>query len=236
VSTQNEEGFREIQLNGKQLVFLFMAATVVSVVIFLCGVMVGRGARPERVAAEEVAAAEIAADPGTATPAAAQPAAPVTEPPAPADELTYAERLQKDTPPKETLKPAAPPAQMPAPPSVMAEPSPAVRPATPPESGKTATNRTLQTVTAQNTGISASDPKGPGFAVQVAALDDRQSADTLARQLVAKGYPAFVMDPVKGAPVSKYRVRVGKYKSRKDAEAISTRLETVEQFKPWIAR
>ena len=34
----NDEGFREIQLNGKQLVFLFMAATVVSVVIFLCGV------------------------------------------------------------------------------------------------------------------------------------------------------------------------------------------------------
>ena len=37
-----DEGFHEIQLNGKQLVFLFMAATVVSVVIFLCGVLVGR--------------------------------------------------------------------------------------------------------------------------------------------------------------------------------------------------
>ena len=41
----SDEGFREIQLNGKQLVFLFMAATVVSVVIFLCGVLVGRGVR-----------------------------------------------------------------------------------------------------------------------------------------------------------------------------------------------
>ena len=39
----SDEGFHEIQLNGKQLVFLFMAATVVSVVIFLLGVMVGRG-------------------------------------------------------------------------------------------------------------------------------------------------------------------------------------------------
>jgi len=44
----SDEGFHEIQLNGKQLVFLFMAATVVSVVIFLCGVMVGRGVRAER--------------------------------------------------------------------------------------------------------------------------------------------------------------------------------------------
>ena len=41
---QQDEGFHEIQLNGKQLVFLFMAATVIVVVIFLCGVMVGRGA------------------------------------------------------------------------------------------------------------------------------------------------------------------------------------------------
>ena len=43
-----DDAFHEIQLNGKQLVFLFMAATVVSVVIFLCGVLVGRGVRAER--------------------------------------------------------------------------------------------------------------------------------------------------------------------------------------------
>ena len=43
-----DDGFHEIQLNGKQLVFVFMAATVVSVVIFLCGVLVGRGVRVDR--------------------------------------------------------------------------------------------------------------------------------------------------------------------------------------------
>src|SRR6187551_679042 len=47
-SHPTDDGFHEIQLNGKQLVFLFMAATVVSVVIFLCGVLVGRGVRAER--------------------------------------------------------------------------------------------------------------------------------------------------------------------------------------------
>jgi hypothetical protein len=46
----NDEGFREIQLNGKQLVFLFMAATVILVVSFLFGVLVGRGVHtPETV-------------------------------------------------------------------------------------------------------------------------------------------------------------------------------------------
>ena len=40
-----DDGFHEIQLNGKQLVFLGMATTLVSVVIFLCGVLVGRGVK-----------------------------------------------------------------------------------------------------------------------------------------------------------------------------------------------
>ena len=53
--SQND-AFHEIQLNGKQLVFLFMAATVVSVVIFLCGVLVGRGVRVERGSSVENAA------------------------------------------------------------------------------------------------------------------------------------------------------------------------------------
>jgi cell division protein FtsN len=244
VSTQTtDESFREIQLNGKQLVFLFMAATVVSVVIFLCGVLVGRGARPERTPAQEVAAAEIAPDPGASPPPAAQGAAPpaslATDPPAPADELTYAERLQKDTPPKETLKTA--PAVSPDPPS---RPASAIRPeskAARPTQGSTplpnsAAPRTPPAANTRNTAVASSDPGGPGFAVQVAAYADRRDADTLARQLMAKGYPAFVMDPVKGGPKALYRVRVGKYKTLKDAQTVSTRLETAEQFNPWIAR
>ena len=72
----SDDGFREIQLNGKQLVFLFMAATVVSVVIFLCGVLVGRGARSDRAPEQEVATADIAADPGAAPALAAQTSTP----------------------------------------------------------------------------------------------------------------------------------------------------------------
>ena len=221
----NDEGFREIQLNGKQLVFLFMAATVVSVVIFLCGVLVGRGVRPDRAPEQAIATAGIAADSDLAQAPHATPA-PAAEPPVPADELSYPDRLQHDMPPQETLKQAVPP-QVQEPPPVAVEPAPrpSVRPPAP-----------ERPPIAPNTASGPSDPSGPGFAVQVAAYKDRREADTLARQLVAKGYPAFVMDPVKGAPSAMYRVRVGKYGNRKEAEAISTRLETVEQFKPWIAR
>src|SRR5262245_60468390 len=60
----SDEGFHEIQLNGKQLVFLFMAATVVSVVIFLCGVMVGRGVvRAQQIADLASAATAVPTDP-----------------------------------------------------------------------------------------------------------------------------------------------------------------------------
>ena len=59
-----DEGVHEIQLNGKQLVFLFMAATVVAVVIFLSGVMVGRGVRPARVDVA-TAASDAPVDPTT---------------------------------------------------------------------------------------------------------------------------------------------------------------------------
>src|SRR5215210_5899325 len=96
----SDEGFHEIQLNGKQLVFLFMAATVVSVVIFLCGVLVGRGVRVERGTVADAAALNEspAADPdvesrsASIAPGGSDPTTAAAPPPT-ADALTYPERL-----------------------------------------------------------------------------------------------------------------------------------------------
>src|SRR5574342_318657 len=102
-----DEGVHEIQLNGKQLVFLFMASTVVAVVIFLCGVMVGRGVRAQRPALE--AAVEAASDPTAIGPPAvpAAPAAAVTSnaPVAAQETLTYPNRLEGQEPVEEKLRP-----------------------------------------------------------------------------------------------------------------------------------
>ena len=54
-----DDAFHEIQLNGKQLVFLFMVTTVVLAVAFLSGVFVGRGVRLERAASLTEAGAGI---------------------------------------------------------------------------------------------------------------------------------------------------------------------------------
>jgi cell division septation protein DedD len=270
-----DEELHEIQLNGKQLVFLFMAATVVAVVIFLCGVMVGRG-----VPAPRGALIADARDAGADPTAVAQEASPVSitgsdnTPVTVGETLTYTERLEDPNPVAETLKPAAEPAAATAEPAPLLEPAvakapapvPATRvaaapavvaPKTPvakppvaiapkasppapasaaaaaaasaPERAPAPAPATSSAPTAADT--TAGEPAGNGFVVQVAAVRTRTDADAMARRLSAKGYPAFVT--TSGA---NFRVRVGKYDDRHDAESVAGRLEKEEQFKPWITR
>jgi cell division septation protein DedD len=74
----------------------------------------------------------------------------------------------------------------------------------------------------------------PGaWIVQVVSLQDRAGANAIARRLAAKGYPAFVLDPAAGGPRI-YRVQVGGFADKNDAEQASRRLERDEQFKPFV--
>ena len=108
-----DEGFHEIQLSGKQIVFLFMATTVVSVVIFLCGVLVGRGVQAQRPDRDDRAAAEAsAAAADTAVPAGTG---------AGTGTLTYPKRLESDKPVAEKLNP--PPAVTPPPAAAASAPA-----------------------------------------------------------------------------------------------------------------
>ena len=216
-----DEGFHEIQLNGKQLVFLFMAATVVSVVIFLCGVLVGRGVRAERGAdlasstsADANASATTPQQPATApapAPAGSDPTAAAAPPPAAADDLSYFNRLEQQKAPPEQLKPAA---EKPATPAERA-PTPAPAAAPPP--------------------TAPPDASAPGYAVQIAALNVRSEAEAIAKRLASKGYAAYVLAPANGTP-SVYRVRVGKFNTRREADVVAAKLKREEQFNPWVTR
>jgi cell division septation protein DedD len=226
-STTHDEGFHEIQLNGKQLVFLFMAVTVVSVVIFLCGVLVGRGFRGETtLAATEGAVTDLAAADVIPPPPAAAPgttATPTTE----GETLTYAERLASGTPPAETVRPAAAaaPRREESPPVAKKPPAPAPAASAPPPAPASGASGA----------VAPAEPSGPGFAIQVAALRERGEADAVANRLIGKGYTAYVMAPPPGSPAV-YRVRVGKFRERREADEVATRLQEEEQFKPWIVR
>ena len=71
--------------------------------------------------------------------------------------------------------------------------------------------------------------------MQIAALNVRSEADAIAKRLASKGYSAYVLPPASGTP-SVYRVRVGKFPTRREAESIAAKLQKEEQFKPWITR
>ena len=208
-----DDGFHEIQLNGKQLVFLFMAATVVSVVIFLCGVLVGRGVRAERAtspADATISAVEPAPQgaPEATPPAGSDPTAAAAPPTV--DDLSYFNRLGKTNAPVEDLKPA----------SADANPSAAAG-ANAPASARQAAPTPA--------------PAGEGYVIQVAALREHGDADAIARRLSSKGYSAFVVAPGAATPTM-YRVRVGRFKTKREAEAVASKLQKEEQFKPWITR
>lgn len=225
-----DEGRHEIQLNGKQLVFLFMASTIVAVVIFLCGVMVGRGVRAQRPADTIEASIDPAADPtavSTTTPAPAAQATATTgnTPVASQEILTYPSRLEGQEPAEEKLKDPTRP-EPPAPKALALKAAPAAT-ATSPASQ-------LRDATPPSPDVSG-EPAGKGFVVQVAAVNDRREAESIARRLSGKGYPSFVTSPSNGTP-KMFRVRIGKYPTRREAETIAARLEKEDQFKPWITR
>ena len=207
-----EDGFHEIQLSGKQLIFLLMMTTSVLVFTFLCGVLVGRGVTAERGLASDV----TSSSPTASTPStpAADAGPPAAEPPAPPpdDELSYHSRLQNAPVQEKKPEPAAEPP---------AVPPPAQKPAAsePPRAGAD---------------VPTSGKPGTWF-VQVHALQNRAAASDIVKGLIAKGYPAYLENPAPGAPAI-YRVRIGRYGDRSEADQVARRLQKEEQFKPEVRR
>ncbi len=273
--TVQDEGFHEIQLNGKQVVFLFMAATVVSVVIFLCGVLVGRGVRVDRPAVADLGPVTAQVETSPPTPASATPAAATPSgsdprsaaPPPDTDDLSYFNRLETKTQPRENLKAAVekrlakvdgvetvpmsavvpPEKAKPAPEKIDAKTEkakpekPKPEPPKPELTVKTVAEKPVPLLApapapvAPAAAAPADEPAGSGFAVQIAALNVRGEAEAIAKRLSSKGYSAYVLVPSNGTP-SVFRVRIGKFPTRHEAETVAAKLKKEEQFNPWVTR
>ncbi len=207
-----DESFREIQLSGKQLIALFMAAAVVLIGTFLSGVMVGRGVRAQREPA-------ISADAAQASGGAVDPTAPLT----PVKPAPQAE------PQVQAAPPPTPPPQVNEPPSLYArgEAKPAAAPAAAPGAGADGKPKEVP--------VAAAAPGGTEYFVKVVAYRTKAEADRMTARLSNKGYAAYVT-PVTGKGAALYSVRVGKFSTRQEAEAAKRRLEQEEQLKPSIAR
>jgi hypothetical protein len=220
-----DDGFHEIQLSGKQLVFLFIVTTTVIVVVFLCGVKVGRGARAAQGEEPDPVGVAAATSPATAQPSSDS-GAPPADPPAPADEappnLDYPDLLKSGSPaPDSKLKPQ--PDRSP-----VAEPPPAARPERVAEAPRPAP-------AAESAGVPSAGRAGT-WAVQVIATRDRNIATSIVKRLVAKDYPAFLVNPPAGSGPAYYKVHVGRFTDRGEAEQVSQRIKKEEQFQSWITR
>ncbi len=221
-----ESGVREIQLSGKQLVFLFMASVVLVVVVFLLGVSVGRGARQsrpgpasgDRCGRSTPDPAPIAAPPGT---------------PASASDLSYHERLSGAAGPAKRADAGAGPGSAATPPAtpVTTTSAPASSAETPrasdpaPPAPPTASGQTPVPAEAATTKTPPSSkpplaPPGSWF-VQVESYRSKDLADALVAKLKTKGYDAFIVD----VPKPLLHVRVGPYPQRSVADGVAVQLK-----------
>jgi cell division septation protein DedD len=246
VTSTRDDSFHEIQLNGKQLVFLFMVAIVVSSVIFLCGVLVGRGVRTGRTELAEARAVEDASRGDVAPGARPAPAASADSdprsaaPPPAVSDLSSFDRLERANPSADASKSDGPaPDRRQAAKDKDAAKSKDSKPVEAPpkqaaEQPKPAPSSSADPAPA----ASKADAAAPAsaFVVQVAAMNVRSDAEARAKRLAAKGYSAYVEAPTPASP-NVYRVRIGPFKSQREAQTTAERLQKEENVKqPWVTR
>lgn len=191
---------------AKQVVFVFMAATVAAVVVFLCGVLVGRGVPPPVSVGADPA---IGMGPKDLTPATL--GVPRSEPSAGAavsEGLDYHRILTG-----ESRVPGADPSVDPLAPAGLQLP-PDLKHVAPPRA----------------------ESPGGGYYVQVVSLSEAGAGQIIVDRLIAKGLPALLLPPADGALMALYRVRVGPYAQRAEAERVSERIETEDGFTPLVVR
>jgi cell division septation protein DedD len=225
----SDEAFQEVQLSGKQLVFLVMAGAVVLVVIFLLGVMVGRGVRDATGGSATPVTESTAAAPAEA---ASQTPPPPTTPSA--SDNDYYKMLTGGS--GQAVEPPVAPPEVPASkdapaaaPVSASTPPPAPAPAKPnaaaPKSDAT-TKPGDKPVPAAKAASAAKPPAVAGtFYVQVSAPKTREAADAIIAQLKTKGHDARVLVPGPNTPGALYKVQVGPFTQRADADHAKAILE-----------
>jgi cell division septation protein DedD len=67
------------------------------------------------------------------------------------------------------------------------------------------------------------------------ATREQSVATDMVKKLSGKGYPAFLVNPVPGAQPF-YKVQVGRYNDRAEAERVSARIKKETRFQSWILR
>lgn len=107
------------------------------------------------------------------------------------------------------------------------EPSPPTPPSTPARTAPSAPKPP------RTPAVAAPPPSGASIAVQVGAFAERGSAEQLRGELLKDGIPAYVAaGAASGSP--RWRVRVGPYRSREDADRMAAQLKFERSLPTWV--
>jgi len=206
-----EKSYYEIQLDNKQLILVFLAALTLCVLIFVLGVMVGKGQKEaEMAAATKPESTPARTEPDLNVPE--QPKETVTTRPEP-------QKPEKKSAPKATTEPAKndgfygldqsdEPQK-----GLEPEKKPAVAKSEPPQAAPT--------------------PAPVRFTVQLMATESKTKAQEQVRYLKARGYSPFMsVKETKNGAV--YKVRVGKYPDTASAKEMAVRLKQNLKLEPWV--
>ena len=239
----HDDGFSDLQLTRKQTVFLIVASMVVLSVAFITGVLVGRGVKggmpPALYSEASVAEGPVPDDlppPPPVQTGNADSADGIVK-----EAVTYPDRLTERSPGAEALSetPGVRNESVPMDGGGAGTPTPEATPAgtaTEPATASAKASAVAARTAPTPAPVAAfAEPAGTGMAVQVSAYRNRREAEAMAGRLSAKGYAAYVMAPAPGAP-NLFRVRIGKFTTRADADRVVARLKREERLDPWIVR
>ncbi len=208
---KNKE-FRELQFSSTQLVFVFLAILVLGVFIFLLGVSVGK--KQVQLSAEAGVPGQLKAEKVAEKPTlpAESGAGEIQKELKSHQQAKQEEAKQAAGGQKPAVKPEAPAAK---------EKTGEAKPLT---ETKKASETKAKAETEKPAVKVAESKKGAQFYIQVGALGDRDAASTYAKKLEKEGFPALVLDPLPMDKKAVFRVRVGPYESKEEADAVRTKL------------
>ncbi|HSP06988.1 MAG TPA: SPOR domain-containing protein [Acidobacteriota bacterium] len=240
-----EKSYYEIQLDNKQLILVFLAGVTVCVLVFILGVMVGKGKKEaEMVSASRNEITPVKPQPDLSQPQEIQPAAEQAKTPAdqgthknkkgePAGQQQVAatqpskgdgmvyddlDKTDKEAPLTPKPQPAAPAKQT----TADALKDVASKTQEPP----------AETAPPDN---NASKNGGTRYTVQVMATGSKEKAEQQLNYLKSKGYTAFMSEETTGSGSNVYKVRVGKFADSESAKKIATRLKEELKLETWVA-
>ena len=218
------EPFRDDKgLSTRHLILIFLAGVAVCAVFFSLGFLVGYNERATRVSPDT----ERVSAPATIPPTINPPLETVSVGPGSAGTSKTSVPPPVATP-QASASSVSPSMQKPE--SAPSTASPVT--SSPPSGSKTGREPDAKRIA---TPSAAGEARG-GFTVQVVASRTRQDAETLVRILKGRGYPVFLVAPQNAhANDSLYRVQVGPFTSKENAEKVRAKL-TREGFKPFIRR